>query len=278
VEEGAARGQSVSRLNVLIAITAAIIGLIYGYDLGSIASALLFLVPAFDLSTFMTSVVTSAVVLGQLFGALFAGRISNTIGRKRSLVLVALGYAAFAGLQGLAPNEWFLTVVRFLLGLAIGISIVVAPAYIAESAPVGVRGSMLVTFQIATTSGIAIAYFVGAALAPTESWRLILSLSAIPAVIVLVLIVRLPDTARWLLMNGQREEEADLLGGSVTFGIFLRPGAGLVRLRLRTRSRDQGSTTGGHPHLLVQRRPLARGVAHVISLQTHLSPGANIRC
>src|SRR5918996_724256 len=122
VEQGAERGQSVSRLNVLIAITAAIIGLIYGYDLGSIASALLFLVPAFDLSTFMTSVVTSAVVLGQLFGALFAGRISNTIGRKRSLVLVALGYAAFAGLQGLAPNEWFLTVVRFLLGLAIGIS------------------------------------------------------------------------------------------------------------------------------------------------------------
>jgi MFS family permease len=211
VEEGAARGRSVSRLNVLIAITAAIIGLIYGYDLGSIASALLFLVPAFDLTTFMTSVVTSAVVLGQLFGALFAGRISNTIGRKRSLVLVALGYAAFAGLQGLAPNEWFLTVVRFLLGLAIGISIVVAPAYIAESAPVSVRGSMLVTFQIATTSGIAIAYFVGAALAGTESWRLILSLSAIPAVIVLILIVRLPDTARWLLMNGRREEAADLL-------------------------------------------------------------------
>jgi len=125
--------------------------------------------------------------------------------------LVALGYAAFAGLQGLAPNEWFLTVVRFLLGLAIGISIVVAPAYIAESAPVSVRGSMLVTFQIATTSGIALAYFVGAALAGTESWRLILSLSAIPAIIVLVLIVRLPDTARWLLMNSQREGAADLL-------------------------------------------------------------------
>jgi sugar porter (SP) family MFS transporter len=159
----------------------------------------------------MTSVVTSAVVLGQLFGALFAGRISNTIGRKRSLVLVALGYTVFAGLQGLAPNEWFLTVVRFLLGLTIGISIVVAPAYIAESAPVSVRGSMLVTFQIATTSGIAVAYFVGAVLASTESWRLILSLSAIPAVIVLALIVRLPGTARWLLMNGQREEAADLL-------------------------------------------------------------------
>jgi MFS family permease len=75
----------------------------------------LFLVPTFGLSTFMTSIVTSAVVLGQLFGALFAGSISNTIGRKRSLVIVALGYVAFAGLQGLAPNEWFLTAVRFSL-------------------------------------------------------------------------------------------------------------------------------------------------------------------
>jgi sugar porter (SP) family MFS transporter len=208
---GDERRESLSRLNILIATTAAIVGLIYGYDLGSIASALLFLVPAFDLSTFMTSVVTSAVVLGQLLGALFAGRISNTIGRKRTMLFVALGYAAFAGLQGLAPNEWFLTVVRFLLGFAIGVSIVVAPAYIAESAPIRVRGSMLVTFQIATTSGIAIAYFVGAGLSPTESWRLILSLSAIPAVIVLLLVLRLPDTARWLLMNGQREEAIDLL-------------------------------------------------------------------
>jgi len=203
--------RSLSRLNVLIAVTAAIVGLIYGYDLGSIAGALLFLVPDLGLSTFMTSVVTSAVVLGQLVGAFVAGRISNTIGRKRTMVLVALGYALFAGLQGLAPNEWFLTAVRFLLGFIIGLSIVVAPAYIAESAPIRVRGSMLVTFQIATTSGIAIAYFVGAALASTESWRLILSLSAIPALIVLLLVVRLPDTARWLMMRGRRDEAVELL-------------------------------------------------------------------
>src|SRR3712207_2937133 len=77
MEEGAARGSdrrgSVSRLNVYIAGTAAIIGIIYGYDLGSIASAILFLQPDLNLSTFMVSVVTATVVLGQLFGALFAG-------------------------------------------------------------------------------------------------------------------------------------------------------------------------------------------------------------
>jgi MFS family permease len=70
---------------------------------------------------------------------------------------------------------------------------------------------MIVTFQIATVLGIAVAYFVGAALSATESWRLILSLSAIPALIVLFLVLRLPDTPRWSLMNGRREEALELV-------------------------------------------------------------------
>ena len=70
---------------------------------------------------------------------------------------------------------------------------------------------MIVTFQVATVSGIAVSYFVGAALAGLESWRLILSLSAIPALIVLFFVLRLPDTPRWYLMNGQREEALNLI-------------------------------------------------------------------
>jgi SP family galactose:H+ symporter-like MFS transporter len=210
--EGVGLRGSVSRLNVFIGGTAAIIGIIYGYDLGSIAAAILFLEPDLGLSTFMVSVVTATVVLGQLFGALSAGRISNRLGRKRTMVGIALGYVIFAALQGLAPNEWFLIVARFLLGFTIGVSIVTAPAYIAESSPRSVRGSMIVTFQVATVLGIAVSYFVGAALAGLESWRLILSLSAIPALIVLFFVLRLPDTPRWYLMNGQREEALDLIG------------------------------------------------------------------
>src|ERR671914_1138610 len=209
-QEGS-RFRYVSRLNILIAGTAAIIGIIYGYDLGSIASAILFLEPDLGLSTFMVSVVTATVVLGQLFGAFSAGSITNRLGRKRTMVGIALGYVIFAALQGIAPNEWFLIAARFLLGFTIGVSIVTAPAYIAESSPRSVRGSMIVTFQVATVVGIAVSYFVGAALAGLESWRLILSLSAIPALIVLFFVIRLPDTPRWYLMNGQREEALDLI-------------------------------------------------------------------
>ena len=209
--EGVGLRGSVSRLNVFIGGTAAIIGIIYGYDLGAIAAAILFLEPDLGLSTFMVSVVTATVVLGQLFGAFSAGSITNRLGRKRTMVGIALGYVVFAALQGVAPNEWFLIAARFLLGFTIGVSIVTAPAYIAESSPRSVRGSMIVTFQVATVAGIAVSYFVGAALAGLESWRLILSLSAIPALIVLFFVIRLPDTPRWYLMNGQREEALDLI-------------------------------------------------------------------
>jgi len=202
---------SVSRTNALIVVAAAMIGLIYGYDLGSIATAILFLEGDLQISAFMVSVVTTSVVVGQLIGAFFAGRITNRLGRKNTMILVALGYAAFTGFQGIAPNEWFLAAVRLLLGFIIGVSIVTAPAYIAESAPKRVRGSMLVTFQIATVSGIATAYFVGLALSGTESWRLILSLAAIPAVIVLFLVIRLPETARGLIMMGRRDEAVAVL-------------------------------------------------------------------
>jgi sugar porter (SP) family MFS transporter len=211
LREGVDLRGSVSRLNVFIGGTAAIIGIIYGYDLGAIAAAILFLEPDLGLSTFMVSVVTATVVLGQLFGAFSAGSITNRLGRKRTMVGIALGYVIFAALQGVAPNEWFLIAARFLLGFTIGVSIVTAPAYIAESSPRSVRGSMIVTFQVATVAGIAVSYFVGAALAGLESWRLILSLSAIPALIVLFFVIRLPDTPRWYLMNGQRGEALDLI-------------------------------------------------------------------
>ena len=211
-DTGAASGRShATRANILIVLAASMIGLIYGYDLGSIATAILFLGEDFQLTAFQISVVTTSVVVGQLIGAFVAGHIINRFGRKNTMILVALGYAAFTGLQGVAFNEWFLTGVRFLLGLIIGLSIVTAPAYIAESAPKSVRGSMLVTFQIATVSGIATAYFVGLALSGTESWRLILSLAAIPAIIVLVLVLRLPDTARGLMMQGRRAEAVEVL-------------------------------------------------------------------
>ena len=161
-----------------IAIAAATIGVIYGYDLGAIAGALLFITDDFGLSTKQTEWVATIVVAGSVLGALVGGRIANAIGRKPSMVLVALTYAGFAILSGRRDEPRLPRLARFFLGVTIGISIVTAPIFVAESAPAAVRGAMIVMYQVATVTGIVVAYFVDYALAGAESWRLMLALSA----------------------------------------------------------------------------------------------------
>lgn len=199
------------RFGIVIAVTSASIGVIYGYDLGAIAAALLFIPNDFQVSTFETQAITSAVVLGQVFGAVFGGRIANHVGRKRALVAVAIGYVVFALLSGVAWSAWSLIAFRFLLGVTIGVSISVAPLFIGESAPAPIRGGLLATYQVANIAGIALAYFVGVALAGAEAWRIMLAASAVLAAGVLVIIARLPDTPRWYLMKGRREEAVDTM-------------------------------------------------------------------
>jgi len=199
------------RLPVFVALCAILIGTVYGYDTGSISSAILFIEPKFELSTFMTTIVVSSVTFGTLAGALVGGWIANAVGRKRTMLVVAICYTVFTGGQALAVDEWSLIGVRLLLGLIVGISIVTAPLFISESAPRRVRGRMLVSFQFATVTGIVIAYFVGLSLAHTENWRLILALGFIPALIAAIMLSRLPDTSRWYIMRGRRNEALAVL-------------------------------------------------------------------
>src|SRR4051812_36829313 len=136
-----------------IAIAAATIGVIYGYDLGAISGALLFVTKDFDLSTKQTEWVATIVVAGSIVGALFGGRLANAIGRKPAMVIVALTYACFAVLSGVASSLVFLDTARFFLGVTIGISIVTAPIFVAESAPAAIRGGLVVMYQVATVTG-----------------------------------------------------------------------------------------------------------------------------
>jgi sugar porter (SP) family MFS transporter len=122
------------------------------------------------------------------------------------MVLVAVTYAVFAILSGLAQSLVWLDVTRFFLGVTIGLSVVTAPIFVAESAPAAVRGGLIVMYQVATVTGIVIAYFVDYALAGPGAWRVMLALSAVPALAVLGILAKLPDTPRWYLMKGRRDE------------------------------------------------------------------------
>jgi SP family galactose:H+ symporter-like MFS transporter len=195
-----------SRLALLVGVTAASLGVIYGYDLSNIAGALLFISERFDMSTSEQEMVTTAVVIGQIAGAIGAGVLANAIGRKKSMVLVAGTYAAFALLAAVSISVPMLVAARLMLGLTIGVSVVVVPVFVAESAPAKVRGALLVAYQVATVAGIIVGYFAAYFLAGSHGWRWMLGLAAVPAVLTMLLLLRLPDTARWYVLKGRVAE------------------------------------------------------------------------
>ena len=200
-----------SRLGLLVAVAAATVGVIYGYDSSNIAGALLFMTEDFGLSTAQQQLVTTAVVVGEVLGAVFGGALANRIGRKRSMLAVAATFAGFSLLSALAWSVPSLIVARFLLGLTIGVSVVVVPVFVAESAAPEVRGALLVLYQVATVTGIIAGYLVAWALSGTESWRWMLGMAAIPGTLIFFLLLRLPDTARWYMMRGRRADAERVL-------------------------------------------------------------------
>jgi sugar porter (SP) family MFS transporter len=193
-------------LAIIVSLTAATVGVVYGYDTGSIAGALLFLPKEFNLSTSAVEWITTFTGLGLILGALIANRLADRYGRKAAMVIIAIGFTVFAILQAAAQDIVWLDITRFFLGVSIGISVVAAPVFIAESAPVTIRGALIVGYQVATVVGIMVAYFAAYALAFSASWRIMLGLSAVASALVLLVLWRLPDTPRWYLMRGRRED------------------------------------------------------------------------
>jgi sugar porter (SP) family MFS transporter len=188
---------------VLTAAIAGLGGLLFGYDTGVIAGALLFIKPEFGLSDFHASLVVAAVPLGAIAGAAMSGPISDRYGRRQAIIGSAGLFAVGAILSAVSQDEATLVISRVAVGLAIGVASAAAPVYISEVAPPEHRGRLVSFFQLAVTIGILAAYLVGLALSPSEDWRLMLGLGAIPALILGIGMFRMPQSPRWLLMAGQ---------------------------------------------------------------------------
>jgi MFS transporter, SP family, galactose:H+ symporter len=246
-----------SRPGLLVGMTAASVGVIYGYDLSNIAGALLFATDEFGMTTRQQELVTTAVVIGQIVGAIGAGVLANAIGRQKSMVLVAATYAAFALLSAASVSVPMLVGARFLLGLTIGISVVVVPVFVAESAPPNIRGSLLVAYQVATVIGIIIGYLAAYLLAGAHGWRWMLGLAALPAALTLLVLLRMPDTARWYVLKGRLEDARRTLARA-------EPGAD-VEAELAEITRALADQGGGVLSEML-RRPYLRATIFVVTL------------
>lgn len=193
-----------SRYVIWVAAISALSGLLFGYDTGVISGAILLIRDQFGLSAFMQEIIVSAVLLGALVGAAAAGNLSDHFGRKRVVIMAAVVFAVGGVATGLAPDAVTLAVGRVLLGLAVGVASCIAPLYIAEVAPMHIRGALVFLNQLAITVGILSAYIVDYAFVNAfEGWRWMLGLSAIPALILWMGMLRMPESPRWLISRGQ---------------------------------------------------------------------------
>jgi SP family galactose:H+ symporter-like MFS transporter len=178
-------------------------GLLFGYDTGVISGAILFIRKDFALSDFTVEVVISAVLLGAVIGAAFGGDLADRFGRRKLIILAAVIFALAAITTAVVPSVPWLILGRVLVGIAIGIASIAAPLYISEVAPAQMRGSLVSLNQLAITIGIVVSYLVDYALSGIQGWRYMLGLAAVPAIILGIGMLPLPDTPRWLVKHDE---------------------------------------------------------------------------
>jgi SP family galactose:H+ symporter-like MFS transporter len=227
-----------------IGLTAALAGLLFGLDIGVISGAQLYIQKDFKVSDQMIELIVSALLWGAVLGALSSGILSNKLGRRRTLLLSALLFAVGSIICAFAPSAHFLIGARFVLGIAVGVASFTAPLYLAEIAPQSVRGAMISMYQLMITIGILVAFLSdtffaskadaeGATAAMAESrdmaqwfdvhlqhvfdasrseevWRWMLGIIAIPAVFMFIGVLFLPESPRWLFLNGLHDRAVDV--------------------------------------------------------------------
>jgi sugar porter (SP) family MFS transporter len=195
----------------IVAGTAALAGLLFGFDTGVISGAILFIKGAFGLTPFAEEVLVSAALVGAVCGSTLSGRFTDVLGRKRAILITAAIFTVGSLLCAVAGSLPILIVGRLAVGVAIGVASYTAPLYISEMAPANLRGALVTLNQLAITSGILLAYVVDAAFAPSNGWRLMFAFGAIPAIVLGLGIAVLPESPRWLLLHRHKEEAINVL-------------------------------------------------------------------
>jgi sugar porter (SP) family MFS transporter len=201
---------------IVISSVAAIGGFLFGFDTGVISGTLIFLQDAkgWALTDSQLGGVTTAVLLGAVFGCLISGKITDIFGRKKIIIITSVIFMSGALLSGSAPDVHFLIISRLFLGIGIGIASFSVPLYIAEISPARDRGALVTINQLMITVGILVSYITDYWIANDAdpfSWRLMFHIGFIPGLMLFIGMFFLPETPRWLISKGRYDEGANVL-------------------------------------------------------------------
>lgn len=212
-----------------LTITASLGGLLFGYDTAVISGTISMVKAQFGLNAVLEGWYVSSALLGCVAGVSFAGWLSDRYGRKKVLLLAATLFTLSALGCALSKSFSGLVVFRMLGGMGVGIASMLSPMYISEISPPSIRGRLVALYQLAITVGILISYLVNAWLLEqsllervfshasfnlvfkSEVWRAMLGMESVPALIFFMLLCLVPESPRWLLVNGKPEKAMNIL-------------------------------------------------------------------
>lgn len=193
-------------------------GILFGYDIGVMTGALPFLQHDWGLSGNAAAIgwITSSLMLGAVLGGALSGQLSDRFGRRKMILAAAVVFTVGSILCGLSPDQGtsYLIVVRIFLGLAVGTASALVPAYMSEMAPASLRGRLSGLNQTMIVSGMLLSYVMAWCLQhlPEQwAWRAMLALAAAPAIVLFLGVLKLPESPRFLVKNGDIDQARRVL-------------------------------------------------------------------
>ena len=204
-----------------ICFAVALGGLLFGFDTAVISGAISFVKTQFALDTVSEGWLVSSGLLGSIIGVFTTGIISDRIGRKKTIIIAAVMFLLSGFGCGFASSFSLLITSRMIGGIGVGMASVISPMYISEFAPADKRGRMVAYYQLAITFGILLAYFSNASILSTshnstnelfaEPWRGMFLVMSVPSFIFLLLLIKVPESPRWLVEVNKQNEAQDIL-------------------------------------------------------------------
>lgn len=203
------------RYTARVALTVALGGFLMGFDASVISGVVGFIEKEFELSNIQVGWAVASLTLTATLAMMVSGPISDRIGRRPVLKIAAILFLLSAVASALAPDYLTLVAARMLGGFGVGAALIIAPMYIAELAPPAVRGRLVSFNQLNIVIGISAAYFSNYLILGLDlgdlGWRWMLGVEALPALFYFLALFFVPESPRWLQMQGRGEEALQVL-------------------------------------------------------------------
>lgn len=200
-----------NRFAMVMTLFAAIGGILYGYDVGIISGAFLFVHHDIHMSSFEMEWMVGAVFWGGAVATLVTGFLCDLIGRRKMIIISSICFVIGVLMVSLAHAYMTLLLGRLIQGVGVGVVTIVVPLYLAESVPTHIRGRAVSCFQLLLTLGILLASLIGLFFTPTGNWRGMFLSSLVPGVLLFLGGLCLPDSPRWLCLKGRYDKALAVL-------------------------------------------------------------------